>query len=274
MPKSQNYSRSRFITSRDLTVNSISKSTVRMSGVRVVQNGSNSSADIFNYKIKYTGMQALAPISFVDTIILCVSGGRCLPAISTTNGALSNHQAFDAPGSGPQNSHSGGERNNVVGDFNGDGKADMLAYTGSNGVWAVCLSTGVGFDCQNWRGHGGGEKNNAVGDFNGDSKMDMAGYTGSNGMWAVCLSTGIGFNCQNWQGHGGGESNNAVGDFNGDGRMDMAGYAGNNGVWAVCLSTGVGFNCQSWQGHSGGEKNNIVGDFNGDGRSDMMGYTG
>lgn len=174
--------------------------------------------------------------------------------------------------------HSGGPANNVVADFNGDGKSDIMGYAG-NGQWHVALSTGSNFQQgsagQMWAGHSGGQTNNVVADFNGDSKSDIAGYAG-NGQWHVCLSKGNSFTCSFWAGHSGGITNNKIGDFNGDGRADMAGYTGSGGTWHVVLSNGSSFNMPGsgmWPGHSGGAGLSIVGDFNGDGKSDMAGYT-
>jgi hypothetical protein len=161
----------------------------------------------------------------------------------------------------------------IVGDFNADGKTDLLGYK-SGTTWRLCLSTGTSFSCSLTSAHGGGETNNIVGDFDGDGRTDIAGYTGSGSLWHVCLSTGTGFNCAYWTGHGGGAINNVTADFDGDGRSDIAGYTGSNGVWHVCLSTGGGFNCNYWNGHSGAVENNVTGDFDGDGKSDMAGYTG
>jgi len=182
-----------------------------------------------------------------------------------------NGSAVGWPSAGYWAGHGGGQTNNALGDFDGDGATDMAGYAGG-GQWHVCLSRGTGFSCAMWAGHGGGQSNNALGDYNGDGATDMAGYAG-NGQWHVCLSTGSGFSCAMWAGHGGGESNNFVGDYNGDGADDLSGYAG-NGQWHTCLSTGSGFSCAMWAGHGGGQTNNVVADFNGDGADDMSGYAG
>jgi YD repeat-containing protein len=42
--------------------------------------------------------------------------------------------------------HSGGQNNNALGDFNGDGKTDMAGYTGSDGLWHVTLASEVATD--------------------------------------------------------------------------------------------------------------------------------
>lgn len=167
-----------------------------------------------------------------------------------------------------------GVKSVVPGDFNGDGRTDMAAYTGTANKWQVCLSTGSGFQCAYWYSHSGGVTKNVSGDFNGDGRADMAYYTGANGIWSMCLSTGSGFSCSSWASHGGGYANNLTADFNGDGLDDMAGYTGANGNWHVCLSNGAGFNCSYMTSHTGGVSKTKLGDFNGDGLTDMAGFLG
>ncbi len=78
----------------------------------------------------------------------CGSDGTCFEATtlgwaSPTESSISEN--FNGPGSGYWQGHSGGQYNNVVADFNGDGLADMAGYAG-NGSWHVTLSTGAGFN--------------------------------------------------------------------------------------------------------------------------------
>lgn len=104
--------------------------------------------------------------------------------------ALSSGTNFNAPGSGTWGAHYGGAANNVLGDFNGDGKTDIAGYNGAGGQWSVCLSTGTSFSCRNWIGHSAGTSNNFLGDFDGDGKTDLMRYSTSFGMWQVALSAG------------------------------------------------------------------------------------
>src|SRR5678816_2192574 len=143
-------------------------------------------------------------------------------------------------------------RYTVAADFDGDGRTDLAAYTGSNSVWHVCFARGRdgNFECQYLTAHGGGFDNNATGDFDGDGRSDLAGYTGANNQWHVCNGRGrdANFECQYLYAHGGGafedgSLNNVAADFNGDGKTDLAAYSGSNNVWHVCLSTGNGFSC-------------------------------
>ena len=181
----------------------------------------------------------------------------------------------------------------LVGDFNGDGRADV-ALTGPSG-WAtlpVAFSNGNGsFTVTNipianfasWAATAGAKP--LLGDFNGDGKPDVA-LTGPSG-WAtlpVAFSNGNGsFNVTNTpiaSFAGWAATTNAkplVGDFNGDGRADVA-LTGPSG-WAslpVAFSLGNGsFNVSNqpiasfagWAATANAKP--LVGDFNGDGRADV-----
>ncbi len=254
-------------TSSSYTSGSLTSNTKRLTNIKTYIAEAGIDTLVRNYRLYYEIAPATSR-SRVKYLQEC-SAVSCLPA--TTFDWQNSPLSFTGSN---WSGHGGGASNNALGDFNGDGKTDMAGYTGSNGNWHVCLSTGGGFSCSYMQAHLGGAANNALGDFNGDGKTDMASYTGSNGMWNVCLSSGAGFSCSTMQAHVGGAANNALGDFNGDGKTDMAGYTSSNGVWNVCLSTGVGFSCNTTSAHGGGATNNALGDFNGDGKTDMAGYTG
>jgi RHS repeat-associated protein len=258
---------------------SMLKITQRLSAVRAYEG-----EQLYReYRIAY-GISEASMRSRLVSITECGSNGDCFaPTTFAWRAWASGDFNFNGSGSGIWPGHGGGASNNFLGDFNGDGKTDIMGYTGSQGIWHVTLSSGANFNAPgggSWNGHGGGASNNFVGDFNGDGRSDSMGYTGIQGKWHVALSSGTSFNAPGsgiWDGHGGGASNNFLGDFNGDGKTDIMGYTGSQGIWHVTLSSGTSFNAPgsgSWSGHGGGSSNNFVGDFNGDGRSDSMGYTG
>lgn len=136
----------------------------------------------------------------------------------------------------------------TTGDFNGDGKTDLLYYI--NNAWHIAYSNGLNFvefnATQLWFSH----------NFNHD-------YCTSGGMY--------GFNFE-------------VGDFNGDGRDDIVerhnhlNYNGHSGNEVhVYYSMGIGFekvhlgqNPRTQIGRWYYDIHNIVSDFDGDGKSDIL----
>jgi autotransporter-associated beta strand protein len=94
--------------------------------------------------------------------------------------------------------------NVMVGDFNGDGSADIVGRVSQTGQWWVSLSNGSnGFThtlWDTWAADGPGVTwaNVQVGDFNGDGKMDIAGRWLQAGSWWTAQSTGSGFMTSQW----------------------------------------------------------------------------
>jgi RHS repeat-associated protein len=203
-----------------------------------------------------------------------VQSGTMLPVFSASLGAAGT--GFSTPSTLNMTINTADPGWNPVGDFNGDGKVDVLMIqTGTAGyvnyatdnVFQTVGITGMHFNTASpgW---------NLVGDFNGDGKADVlmieSGTTGyvnyatDNGFSSVRV-TGLNFNT-------GGPGWNLVGDFNGDGKADVlvilngtagyVNYATGNGFQTVAI-TGMHFNTASpgW---------NPLGDFNGDGKTDIL----
>jgi hypothetical protein len=176
----------------------------------------------------------------------------------------------------------------VTGDFNGDGKTDILQWDGTN--WDVMLATG---NCASpftpstaWASSTSiPEITRGVvplvffGDFNGDGKTDVLLYE-NDSAWHVLLSTGASFVDEAWTT----PTNlvdsttaglNVTGDFNGDGLTDLVIYDGAN--WQVLLSTGTSFvlTGTNWGSASIASQvltndHPIAGDFDGNGTFDLM----
>jgi hypothetical protein len=158
-----------------------------------------------------------------------------------------------------------------VGDFNGDGRDDVMQYDSSWRSIAVCLSLGTGWSCRDLAatyvdGVGAGNAGSAiyaggtplVGDFNGDGRADLAQYNAAWHSIPVCLSLATGWSCENLAAtyvggdrapgnassaiYPGGEP--LVGDFNGDGRDDIVQFDSDWQSMPVCLSLGSGWSCR------------------------------
>ena len=159
-----------------------------------------------------------------------------------------------------------------VGDFNGDGKDDVMLRAAGN--WWVGLSTGTTFNAvqfDTWSTQAVW-KDFKVADFDGDGKSDLLGWT-ANTFW-VGLSTGSHFQTSLW---GTWDPNLVfkdlrIGDFNGDGKADV--LLRSDWTWWVALanSAGTGFAAPVSFGQWGTTdwKDISVGDFNGDGKDDIV----
>ncbi|MDP3092209.1 MAG: SpvB/TcaC N-terminal domain-containing protein [Nitrospira sp.] len=184
---------------------------------------------------------------------------------------------------------SGTDPKNLLGDFNGDGKIDILSITNpgtpGTGAAAINYATGSGFTTSNYTALtlSATDGRNLVGDFDGDGKADVMAITsmpasGSGpGQVVVNYSTGNGFttgtaslvtlhSLMAW---------NRLGDFNGDGKTDLVAVtatgAGSAQVY-ISYASGVGFTASSQvTGLSLNADASFmyVGDTNGDGKSDL-----
>jgi RHS repeat-associated protein len=181
-------------------------------------------------------------------------------------------------------------------DFNGDGKADLVYYTGQTAGSPGCsgppcagqlwtyLSKGTSFSAaQSSDGLVGTFFDPwFVGDFNGDGKSDVALYhlVGDNHRIQLGLSTGTSFVARDVPPTADVPTDIApadctTGDFNGDGRTDFAfNHASDSSFW-VGLSIGNGFNWVKFSTFAGYSHDvPLHGDFDGDGKMDTAFYQG
>lgn len=182
----------------------------------------------------------------------------------------------------------------MFGDFNGDGKKDVLAWNPRKFQWKAALSNGSKlipnkkFEDFSWAKRWHIEKSWTpfIGDFNGDGKDDILMWNPVKGQWRVSISNGSKFSCnsqhincvwlENWAiGH---SYVPLVGDFNGDGKTDIVLWEPESGNWQVAISNGFQFVpdpgtgdfiwLKSWA--VGCYWKPIIGDFNGDGIDDIL----
>ena len=156
----------------------------------------------------------------------------------------------------------------AVGDFNGDGKPDLVTTGGDN--VSVLLNKGDGsfLPAINSLPDNGGLLL-AVGDFNGDGKADVVITSGNNEM-VVLLGHGDGtFRVVPDSAFVEAPQAIVVGDFNSDGKADLA-TANSYGTISVLLGNGDGTFQPAINFNIGGSGTSLtVGDFNGDGKTDL-----
>ncbi|MFJ9605735.1 FG-GAP-like repeat-containing protein, partial [Kitasatospora sp. NPDC101176] len=171
-----------------------------------------------------------------------------------------------------------GMTNLTAGDFNGDGKKDLVAVEVSTGKLFSYPGTGTGaLGSRVMIGSGGwnGMSNLAVGDLNGDGGDDIVATEKSTGKLWLYPGNGHGVEGRIELGSGGwnGMNNTAVGDFTGDGVADVV--ASENSTGKLWLYPGLGgalgkrveIGSGGWNG-----MNKIVspGDMNRDGKDDIV----
>jgi dienelactone hydrolase len=166
----------------------------------------------------------------------------------------------------------------AIGDFNGDGKAD-LAMTDANALnVSILLSNGDGTFKPPVSYPAGNPNAVVTADFNGDGKLDLAVADNNgpknNGAVAILLGNGDGtFKAAVNYSAGLDPNAIAVGDFNGDGKLDVvvANYDGAD--ISILLGNGDGTfqPATNYSTGSGSEPLSVaIGDFNHDGNPDLV----
>ncbi len=189
----------------------------------------------------------------------------------------------------------------AVADFTGDGRADVLWFTGTrdkstrhNG-WQLATGTGKGFSSYVRVRDSRQTPRNvdlAVADFTGDGRADVLWFTGTrdkstryNG-WQLATRTGGGFSSYVRVRDSRQTPRNvdlAVADFTGDGRADVLWFTGTRSTatryrgWQLArMTTGTfaSYARVSDRGDTPRTRDHAYADFSGDGRADVLWFTG
>lgn len=176
--------------------------------------------------------------------------------------------------------HFGNGKRINVGDFDGDGKWELVSR---NSTYSLqCLVVGMASP-NTWSilieaAAPTADQEVFLGDFNGDGKHEFLMKT-HNSSWSLSYSTGTGFTSPPWpitlSPWPDGNSKVLVGDFNGDGRSDIFhGYYSAGYKMKVAYSKGLLASGPSWDwkafSASDGFATVGLGDFNGDGKTDVI----
>ncbi len=198
-----------------------------------------------------------------------ITGATSLPAMIFTYQAEPNGSFTPGPSGGMTTTYAA----RYPGDYNGDGKMDVLLVKSRNGAAFVKLSNGDG----SFTSGPSGDMTTTYtarypGDYNGDGKMDVLLVKDRNGAAFVKLSNGDGsFTAGPRQDMTQGYNTRYTGDYDGDGKTDILLVKKDNGAARVRLSNGDGsFTWGPFEDMTQGYNTRYTGDYDGDGKTDIL----
>ncbi|MBC7387837.1 MAG: VCBS repeat-containing protein [Opitutaceae bacterium] len=249
-------------------------------GSTVIITGSGFSTTPANNFVSFQGIKATVTVATATSLTTIVPAGASFGPISiiVNNLTAISSRAFNASIS--CNNSSFKTVTNIavtyrpytlsVGDFNNDGKQDIVTADGGSNSVSVQLGTGFGtFSNQKTFAVGDSPDDVSVGDFNKDGILDLVTVSYFRQTYSVLLGTGIGtFLAQKTYDIYGYPSSVSVGDFNGDGKLDLV--TNNNDYVSVLLGIGDGTFLKPRSYLAGRLCSKVaIGDFNGDGKQDL-----
>jgi hypothetical protein len=197
------------------------------------------------------------------------SGGAVAFLLGNGNGTFQPEQDYGAGMNGPI----------AIGDFNHDGKLDVLGVTGVQ--LSVLIGEGdgtFGFPVDSPTGSPGSVRGLAVADFDHDGKLDAAALIQDNGSWELAIFTGNGdgtFSIGPTYNAGANLAAIATGDLNGDGIPDLvvanSDIGGQDASIVVLLGVGDGSFQSPMTTVTGNQISAVaVSDLNLDGKADVV----
>src|SRR5438876_1135969 len=165
-----------------------------------------------------------------------------------------------------------------IGDFDGDGRADILwrnLSTGENYLWLMNGLSTASEGSVNFVDPASGWQVQGVGDFDGDGKADILWRNTSTGENYIYLMNGLTIASQGsinavgdqaWQVKG-------IGDFDGDGKSDILwrnAVTGENYIWLMNGLSAASQGSVNFVDPASGWEVQGIGDFDGDGKADLL----
>jgi len=133
----------------------------------------------------------------------------------------------------------------LVGDIDGDRKADLIVWRPRTGQWFwLTSSSGYNYAAQGQKAWGSLGDVPMLGDMDGDGRADLTVWRPASGIWFWLTSaSGYNYSTQGQKAWGSQSAGDVplLGDFDGDGRSDLAVWRATTGVW-FWITSGSGYN--------------------------------